>query len=109
MQLAQALFQYQDVSHAFPDTQFHLCCYHSNQLLLLRNVLEQRLDKILQRTHVSDEQFIQHEDIARAIAQFPNAEHHIFMVLATAVAEVGRDHDYDWALLNPVRCVLLSN
>ena len=101
MQLAQALFQYQDVSHVFPDTQFHLCCYHSNQLLLLRNVLEQRLDKILQRTHVSDEQFIQHEDIARAIAQFPNKKHHIFMVLATAVAEVGRDHDYDWALVEP--------
>jgi CRISPR-associated endonuclease/helicase Cas3 len=27
--------------------------------------------------------------------------HHIFVVLATAVAEVGRDHDYDWAIIEP--------
>ena len=101
MQLAQALFKFDDVTNTFSDTQFHLCCYHSNQLLLLRNTLEQRLDRILHRVTISDEQFIQHEDIAYAMAQFPDKKHHIFIVLATAVAEVGRDHDYDWALVEP--------
>jgi len=28
-------------------------------------------------------------------------KHHLFVVLATSVAEVGRDHDYDWAIVEP--------
>jgi CRISPR-associated endonuclease/helicase Cas3 len=35
------------------------------------------------------------------VSQFPDAKEHLFLVLASPVAEVGRDHDYDWAVIEP--------
>jgi len=78
--------------------QFHLCCYHAQQLLILRNGIETKLDKILSRS--SDSCLFDHPEISTRIDQ-GDAEHHVFIVLATAVAEVGRDHDYDWAIVEP--------
>lgn len=83
------------------DVQFYVCCYHSRQVLLLRNVLERRLDTLLARKDVSDGEFVERADIANHIAKHPNKSKHIFIVLATPVAEVGRDHDYDWAMVEP--------
>lgn len=80
------------------DTQVHICCYHAKQLLLLRHSLERKLDRLLHRwgdTHLFDQ-----PEIASAIKQ-SEATHHIFIVLASPVAEVGRDHDYDWAIIEP--------
>lgn len=81
------------------DTVIHVTCYHAKQLLLLRNSLENKLDRILDRSDKSVTIF-DHEEIAQAIKQNP-ATNHIFIVLATPVAEVGRDHDYDWAIVEP--------
>ena len=81
------------------DTYIHVACYHARQPLILRNQLERSLDKIL--TRKTDEQEIfKHDKIYQAMAK-SNAKHHIFMVLATPLAEVGRDHDYDWAIIEP--------
>jgi CRISPR-associated endonuclease/helicase Cas3 len=38
-------------------------------------------------------------DIADALAAYPQS-HHIFVVLASR-RRVGRDHDYDWAVVEP--------
>lgn len=81
------------------DTVIHVACYHAKQLLLLRNALENKLDRILDRSD-SKVGIFNHSEIKQAIANNPN-ENHIFMVLATPVAEVGRDHDYDWAIVEP--------
>lgn len=81
------------------DCQFYVACYHAHQVLLLRNQLENRLDTLLKRT--DNQKIANHPDIAHAIAQHPHKTKHIFMVLATPVAEVGRDHDYDWAIIEP--------
>lgn len=78
--------------------QIHLVCYHARQLLMLRNRLENKLDRLLNR-HEPQALFAQPE-IATALAG-SQVQHHIFIVLATPVAEVGRDHDYDWALVEP--------
>lgn len=104
MQLAQAMHQLQQLDladHQQNDTHFYLCCYHSQQVLALRNRLENRLDSILTRKNVSAEDFIERKDIAQAIAKNPSKINHVFIVLATPVAEVGRDHDYDWAMVEP--------
>lgn len=104
MQLAQAMHQLQQLDladHQQNDTHFYLCCYHSQQVLALRNRLENRLDSILTRKDVSAEDFIGRKDIAQAIAKNPSKINHVFIVLATPVAEVGRDHDYDWAMVEP--------
>lgn len=81
------------------DTVIHVACYHAKQLLLLRNALENKLDRVLDRSD-SKVGIFAHSEIKQAIANNPN-KNHIFMVLATPVAEVGRDHDYDWAIVEP--------
>jgi CRISPR-associated endonuclease/helicase Cas3 len=80
------------------DTAFHIVVYHARQLLLLRSQLEEKLDRILNR---SDEQalFTQPE-IIDAIKD-SDKQNHIFIVIGTPVTEVGRDHDYDWAIVEP--------
>ncbi|MCL1622996.1 type I-F CRISPR-associated helicase Cas3f [Moraxella sp. Tifton1] len=100
MHIAQAMHQLQTIDGQ-ENTHFYVCCYHSQQVLALRNRLENRLDNLLMRKNISAKDFIQRTDIADAIAKHPNKTNHIFIVLATAVAEVGRDHDYDWAIVEP--------
>ena len=82
------------------DTHIHVACYHARQLLVLRNQLEYALDKVLKRNGDNEQAIFEHEEIRQAMAKSP-VKHHIFMVLATPVAEVGRDHDYDWAIIEP--------
>lgn len=77
---------------------FHLCCYHARQLLILRNALETKLDRILNRN--KENALFEHSEIQDALAKSP-AKNHIFIVISSPVSEVGRDHDYDWAIVEP--------
>lgn len=80
----------------------HLCVYHSRHPLLVRSALERSIDHALQR-HGHDKDptaQLRKPAIRAAIDAHPEADH-LFVVLATAVAEVGRDHDYDWAVVEP--------
>ncbi|MCF4010650.1 type I-F CRISPR-associated helicase Cas3f [Rheinheimera sp. UJ63] len=78
--------------------QFHYCVYHSQHPLAVRSAIEQRLDSNLTRYDVNA--LWDQVEIKAALAQYPS-KHHVFVVLATSVAEVGRDHDYDWAIAEP--------
>jgi len=80
------------------DFQIHYCVYHSQFPLAVRSHIEQKLDTALTR-HNEDDLWLQ-EEIKHAIEIQPE-KHHVFVVLATSVAEVGRDHDYDWAIAEP--------
>lgn len=82
------------------DTHIHIACYHSRQLLVLRNYVEKRLDKILKRTEDEPELMFQHQDIQSALTK-STAKQHLFIVIGSPVTEVGRDHDYDWAIVEP--------
>ena len=80
----------------------HLCVYHSRHPLLVRSGLEHTIDQALQR-HGQDKDptaQLRKPAIRAAMDAHPEADH-LFVVLATAVAEVGRDHDYDWAVVEP--------
>jgi len=80
------------------DTAIYYCVYHSKFPLAMRSSIEERLDRILKR---HDEKKIwEHTEIKEAL-QKSSKQHHIFVVLATAVAEVGRDHDYSWMIAEP--------
>lgn len=98
-QLVQLAF-YLKNAQVDKDTHIHVACYHARQLLVLRNQLEYALDKVLKRNEYDEQAIFGHEEIRQAMAKSP-AKHHIFIVLATPVAEVGRDHDYDWAIVEP--------
>jgi len=80
----------------------HLCVYHSRHPLLVRSGLENTIDQALQRHGQEKDPMAQLRKpaIRAAIVAHPEADH-LFVVLATAVAEVGRDHDYDWAVVEP--------
>ena len=80
------------------NVQFHLVVYHARQLLLLRSQLEEKLDRILNRSDVN--KLFQQPEIRAAIKD-SDKQHHIFIVIGTPVTEVGRDHDYDWAIVEP--------
>lgn len=76
----------------------HLCVYHSRHPLLVRSAIEQRLDRLLNRKN--PEAIFADPEVQQRLAASPESDH-LFVVLATAVAEVGRDHDYDWAIIEP--------
>ncbi|WP_349569017.1 type I-F CRISPR-associated helicase Cas3f [Azotobacter salinestris] len=80
----------------------HLCPYHSRYPLLVRSAIEQELDGTLKR-HDEPEQdkAVFARTSVRSRLDAGEEEDHLFIVLATAVAEVGRDHDYDWAIVEP--------
>jgi CRISPR-associated endonuclease/helicase Cas3 len=80
------------------DTCLHICCYHSQHPLFIRSAMEGRLDRVLDRK--DPEAAFEEATVRRAINR-ASAKNHLFLVLATPVAEVGRDHDYDWAIVEP--------
>lgn len=76
----------------------HLGVYHARHPLIMRAGMERLLDRALQRGDplaVFQEKTVRHALEERAQVD------HIFVVLASPVAEVGRDHDYDWAIVEP--------
>ncbi len=78
----------------------HLNVYHSRQILLLRSLLESRLDRILLRKKPFA--IFSQPEIKQAILGGEREQKdHLFVVLGSPVTEVGRDHDYDWAILEP--------
>lgn len=76
----------------------HYCVYHSQHPLAVRSAIERRLDVTL--TRYQPNALWQVAEIEHALQHHPE-QHHLFVVLATSVVEVGRDHDYDWALAEP--------
>ena len=81
-----------------PDTTMHYCIYHSHFPLIVRSETERILDAVLNRKEHRD---IWQSLIIKNAIKSAKTTNHIFVVLASPVAEVGRDHDYDWAIAEP--------
>lgn len=80
----------------------HLCVYHSQFPLLLRSAIEQQLDTLLNRRGAqAGHDPALHRPALRALIDAHPEPHHLFIVLGSPVTEVGRDHDYDWAVVEP--------
>lgn len=78
------------------DCEFKYVVYHSKFPLIIRSNIEKHLDLLLNRKN-SDEKNI-------AIQDALNSSMHknvIIVIFASPIAEVGRDHDYDWAIIEP--------
>jgi len=81
------------------DTCIHYCVYHSRYPLAIRSYLEGKLDKTLNR---KDPDAIWNADSEiQKVLEKHEQKHHIFVVLGSPVTEVGRDHDYDWMIVEP--------
>ncbi len=78
--------------------QIHYLIYHSRHPLVIRSSIERLLDQMLKRHNPTD--IWNHPVVAKAMSKYAT-ENHVFVVIASPVAEVGRDHDYDWAIAEP--------
>ncbi len=106
--------EYPDSHHG--STQVKVMAYHSQQVLLLRHEQEKHLDLVLKRKEKKGQEqqaFINpiirnHLDSAKQSNHGQNncspnkaVKNIIFILVATPVEEVGRDHDFDWAIVEP--------
>lgn len=84
------------------DVEVRVMAYHSQQVLLLRHIQEKHLDTVLKRKEKSDEipEAFKNSVIRRHL-DHTTAKNVIFILIATPVEEVGRDHDFDWAIVEP--------
>lgn len=87
---------------AWPDGyEPRILVYHSNQTLLLRQREEQYLDEVLHRKGEPSGSHEVTDAVMRKRIDRTDAENVLFIVVATPVEEVGRDHDFDWAVIEP--------
>ncbi len=94
-----ALTQYLLASNDWGDgIDIRIMAYHSQQILLLRHEQEKHLDAVLKRNK-KDGGVGNH--LIQTHLQQTKAKNIIFIVVATPVEEVGRDHDFDWAVIEP--------
>lgn len=75
--------------------------YHSRQILLLRHEQEKYLDAVLRRKEQQEKVFEFTDSIVRKHLDTCKEDNILFIVVATPVEEVGRDHDADWAIIEP--------
>ncbi|WP_410951089.1 hypothetical protein [Pseudomonas sp. S1(2024)] len=100
--LALALNQWED-----EDTLILPVCYHSQMMAMERQQIEAFLLELNCRKSLGqvggDERILRHPTTVSAIAQAvkKGASRVIFVICTTNLLEVGRDHDYDWAILEP--------
>lgn len=80
------------------DIDIRVISYHARQVLLLRDQLETYLDSVLKR---NDESKVFKNQIIRQHLNTSKKNHLMFIVVASPVEEVGRDHDFDWAVIEP--------
>lgn len=88
------------LSSALPTAR--ICCYHSQHLAIQRFHIERSLDRLLKRKGTAEEWATKlaslHEVNKAQGSQQMNLK---FIIVATPVEEIGRDHDFDWAVIEP--------
>jgi CRISPR-associated endonuclease/helicase Cas3 len=76
--------------------------YHSRQIMLLRQFQETHLDEVLQRKEkLNQEPKAFNNKIISNHIQNTQEQNILFILIATPVEEIGRDHDFDWAIIEP--------
>jgi CRISPR-associated endonuclease/helicase Cas3 len=97
-----AMLTARSLANSLPDVR--VCCYHSQVGLLQRWNIERTLDSLL--TRKDDfwmQRTVQNPYVLETLnrASISGIEDVTFIVVATPVEEVGRDHDFDWAVIEP--------
>lgn len=85
------------LAERFPDA--YVACYHSQDFTFQRYRKEKRLDFLLTRKSGNGHLETDAEILERVFrSKSPEVK---FIVVATPVEEIGRDHDFDWAVIEP--------
>ena len=69
--------------------------------MLARSSIERQLDTVLDRRATDGIDPVFQQPSIRALIDASPEPHQLFIVLGSPVTEVGRDHDYDWAVVEP--------
>lgn len=81
-----------------PGYKIHFCVYHARFSMIVRSKIEEILDRVLKRDN--PDKLWEQPEVMSSVASSDDTNH-IFVVFGTPVTEVGRDHDYDWAVIEP--------
>lgn len=76
----------------------HCCIYHAQFTIVQRALIEYELEQLLGR---SAGQLAERQAVRTALQEHPWARHHVFLVIASPVIEIGRDLDFDCAIIEP--------
>lgn len=76
-----------------------LVCHHARFPLAVRNKVEQDLDAMLRRKDDADLP-LKHPAIREALAKSSGQD--VMVVVSTTLESTGRDHDFDWGVVEPV-------
>ena len=86
----------------YDEVDVKIMAYHSSQVLLLRHEQERHLDAVLKRKEKEGEEPLAFSnEIIRSHIDASTKKDVLFVLVATPVEEVGRDHDFDWAVVEP--------
>lgn len=86
-----------ELARIFPHAR--VACYHAQEFRIQRHLKEKRLDFLLNRKH-GDDHIVADEEIGALLAASTSPDVP-FIVVATPVEEIGRDHDFDWGVIEP--------
>jgi len=90
---------------AISDGQIHwqVACYHSNLPVIGRHWIEKHLDIVLKRRSKgrAADALPANKVFLDMLSKCPAGKEILFVVVATPVEEIGRDHDFDWAIIEP--------
>lgn len=76
---------------------YRMIVYHARQVMLVRHEIEKYLDSVLNR---KDPELVFKDPIIRKSIDESNKKL-IFLVVSSPVEELGRDHDFDFAIIEP--------
>jgi CRISPR-associated endonuclease/helicase Cas3 len=79
--------------------QARVACYHARDFRVQRYLKERRLDRWLNRKQGN--RAIENDREIGELLERAGTDEILFIVVATPVEEVGRDHDFDWAVIEP--------
>lgn len=77
-----------------------VCGYHARHFMIQRYHIERSLDRLLTRKGDWQQNILGDSEIRKCIEATDGSGVRI-IVIASPVEEVGRDHDFDWAIIEP--------
>jgi CRISPR-associated endonuclease/helicase Cas3 len=89
-----------------PDTEsddflYLVVCYHAKHPRLVLGLLDEKLNKLNNRKIGADWQMLPELQTALQDTKQAGRQNLMIIVVTTTLQETGRDHDYDWAILEP--------
>lgn len=99
--LAQHLYSTTDLPE---DTEISVLCYHAKYSGLELSVIDRALNTVTNRKKLAPGQAFSAkaiEDYLKPLHAASGKKNLVVIVVTTSIIETGRDHDYDWAILEP--------